>query len=154
VQRGQLIEQIHALGQTASTETALFHQLAAAANGLGITDMKALSMLLQDGPLTAGQVATRLNLTSGAVTNLLDRLERRALVKRQVDPEDRRRVIVVADRARLETISQAYNSMGAAFSSLLKGYNADELEFLRRYHHDVIRLTQQQIAKLPQSERS
>lgn len=150
--RSQLIEQIHALGQTSSTETALFHQLAAATHGLGITDMKALSTLLQDGSLTAGQIAKRLNLTTGAVTNLLDRLERRSFVKRQIDPRDRRRVIVAANQAQLDNIGKIYRSMGAAFNKLLKNYSTEELEFLMRYQHDAIRLTQQQIAKLPKSE--
>jgi len=45
--------------------------------------MKALQLLLQDGPLTPGDLAARLNLTSGAVTSVLDRLERREMIRRQ-----------------------------------------------------------------------
>jgi len=73
--REQLTQRLRNLGELSSTETALFHQQAAAAYGVGITDMKALQLLLQDGPLTPGELAARLKLTSGAVTSVLDRLK-------------------------------------------------------------------------------
>ncbi|MFI5278701.1 MAG: hypothetical protein ACHQ1E_15610, partial [Ktedonobacterales bacterium] len=69
--RAALEQQLSTLGEVFSTETALFHQAAAATYGLGITDMKTLSALLQEGPMTAGQLATRLSLTTGAVTSVI-----------------------------------------------------------------------------------
>src|SRR3990172_6797158 len=88
--RSELIDQLKILSEVASTETALFHQEAAAALGLGITDMKTLSILLQEGPMTAGQIARRLSLTTGAVSNLIDRLEGRGLGVRERGQKDRR----------------------------------------------------------------
>ncbi|WP_231571035.1 MarR family winged helix-turn-helix transcriptional regulator [Gordoniibacillus kamchatkensis] len=44
--------------------------------------------------MTAGQLAQRLNLTTGAVTNVIDRLEKQHFAKREPDPKDRRKVIV------------------------------------------------------------
>src|SRR5262245_7314838 len=92
--RRTLVDRLQVLGQAASTETARFHQVAAATLGLGVTDMKALSVLLLEGPMTAGQLARRLSLTTGAVTYVINHLERRDFVKRAPDPRDRRRVIV------------------------------------------------------------
>src|SRR5689334_8116357 len=89
--REALMNQMQFLGEMASTETALFHQAAAAKCGLGITDLKTVSILLQEGPMTAGQIAERLSLTTGAVTNVIDRLEREDLVKRDRDANDRRK---------------------------------------------------------------
>src|SRR5437762_11365669 len=89
--RKALMGQMQFLGQRASTETALFHQAAAAKWGLGITDTKTISVLLQEGPMTAGQLGRRLSLTTGAVTNVIDRLERRGMVRRTSDAKDRRR---------------------------------------------------------------
>src|SRR2546430_12442949 len=60
--RKALMGQMQFLGQRASTETALFHQAAAAKWGLGITDTKTISVLLQEGPMTAGQLGRRLSL--------------------------------------------------------------------------------------------
>ena len=146
--REALIEQLLMLGQMLSTETALFHQMAAAKYDLGITDMKMLSILQLEGSMTAGQIAKRLSLTTGAVTNLIDRLERRELVKREPDAHDRRKVIVVANQQQLETVGDPYRSMGETFEALLRTYSTQELEFLARYQQTSVELTKQEIAKL------
>ncbi len=146
--RKTLTDRLLLLSQVVSTETALFHQLAAAALGLGISDMKTLSVLLQEGPLTAGQIARRLSLTTGAVTGVIDRLEKRHLVNRQHDAQDRRKVIVSANRRKLASEPNLYQSMGDAFARLLRGYTIPELDFLVRYHEDTIELTKKETAKL------
>src|SRR5271155_5123972 len=91
--RKALSEQLQFLGQMASTETAFFHHAAAAKNGLTITDSKTISALMQEGPMTAGQLAIRLNLTTGAITSVIDRLEKANLAVRVADPADRRKVV-------------------------------------------------------------
>ncbi len=146
--RRALMGQMQFLGQMASTETALFHQAAAAKLGLGITDTKTISVLLQEGPMTAGQLGRRLSLTTGAVTNVIDRLERRGIVKRASDGKDRRKVIVTVNEKRLVTADRVYRSVGKAFERLLATYATEELEFLVRYFQASIELTKQEIAKL------
>jgi DNA-binding MarR family transcriptional regulator len=152
--RAVLNAQLVLLGEVASTETALFHQAAAARHGLGITDMKALGALLREGPMTAGQLARRLSLTTGAVTSVIDRLARQDLVTRQPDARDRRKVIVVANQARLAAGENVYQSIGDAFSRLHDTLTTEQLEFLVRYHEASIELTKREIAKLAEeSER-
>jgi DNA-binding MarR family transcriptional regulator len=150
--RAALIDQLQFLGQMASTETALFHQRAAARYGLGITDMKTIAILQQEGSMTAGQIASRLSLTTGAVTNVIDRLERRGLVRREPDARDRRKVIVVANEQQLAAVSDPYRSMGAAFDKLFRTYSTEELEFLARYSQASIEITRQEITKLSDNE--
>lgn len=58
--------------------------------GLAIADLDALEHLELSGPLSHRELAERLVLTSGAVTQLVDRLERLALVTRVAHPSDRR----------------------------------------------------------------
>jgi DNA-binding MarR family transcriptional regulator len=151
--RQVLIEQLYALGEVSSTETALFHQAAAARYGLGITDMKTLSVLTQEGPMTAGRLAQRLSLTTGAVTNLIDRLQRRGLVARAPDPEDRRKVIVIVNQQALDAGENVYLSIGRAFSELFASYTTEELEFLARFYQASIELNRREIAKLADKER-
>jgi MarR family transcriptional regulator, organic hydroperoxide resistance regulator len=146
--REKLIDQLQFLGQTASTETALFHQAAAAKLGLGITDLKTLSILLQEGPMTAGQLATRLSLTTGAVTNVIDRLERQNFVNREPDARDRRKVIVTVNQQTLAPDNNIYRSMGDSFSLLLQSYSMEELVFLVRFYQASIEMTKQEIVKL------
>lgn len=146
--RRDLMNQMQNLAQTASTETALFHQAAAAKLGLGITDLKTISTLLQEGPMTAGQLAERLNLTTGAVSNVIDRLEQGEFVNRTPDTKDRRRVIVTVNHEKLSTTNHVYRSMGEAFEKLLATYSAQELEFLVKFYNSTIELTKLEIAKL------
>jgi MarR family transcriptional regulator, organic hydroperoxide resistance regulator len=146
--RAALIGQLVVLGEVASSETALFHQTAAARYGLGITDMKALGALLQEGPMTAGQLARRLSLTTGAVTSVVDRLERKDLVARQPDPRDRRKVIVAPNRERVAAGENVYLAIGQAFSRLHDTLTTEQLEFLVRYHQASIELTKREIANL------
>ena len=146
--RERLFEDLYTLGEVFSTETALFHQAAAGVYGLGITDMKALSALMQEGPMTAGQLATRLSLTTGAVTNVIDRLERQDLARRSPDARDRRKVIVTVNRARLEAGENVYRSIGEAFRALFATYTTEQLEFLARFYRAAIELNKQEIARL------
>lgn len=146
--RKALGDQLQFLGQMASTETALFHQAAAARYGLGITDMKTLSALQQEGPMTAGQLAKRLSLTTGAVTNVIDRLERQDFVTRMPDPHDRRKVIVAANETKLATGENVYLSMGEAFNRLFESYSTEQLEFLVQFYRASIEMTKKEIAKL------
>ncbi len=146
--REEVAARLQILGQEFSTENALFHQAAAASYGLSITDMKTLSALLLEGPMTAGQVAKRLSLTTGAVTSVIDRLERQDLVRRLPDAHDRRKVIVAVNQERLDNTNNVYRSIGEAFDRLHATYTVEQLEFLAQYHQAAIELTRHEIADL------
>src|SRR5436305_10692075 len=59
--------------------------------GLSSTDIGSLCLLLLHGPMPAGRLAELTGLTTGAVTGVVDRLERANLVRRELDSTDRRR---------------------------------------------------------------
>ncbi len=71
-----------------------FHLVTADEVGLSGTDYQATNLLALDGPLSSGELAARLGLTTGATTRLIDRLERAGYLRRVHDPADRRRVMV------------------------------------------------------------
>jgi DNA-binding MarR family transcriptional regulator len=70
--------------------------------GVSPSDFGALCLLLLHGPAPAGQLAELTGLTTGAVTGVIDRLESGGFVRREVDPADRRKVIVVTDAGRVD----------------------------------------------------
>jgi DNA-binding MarR family transcriptional regulator len=146
--RSDLMNQMQSLAQTVSTETALFHQAAAAKLGLGITELKTISTLLQEGPMTAGQLAERLNLTTGAVSNVIDRLEQGKFAYRTADTKDRRKVIVTVNQEKLSSTNNVYRSMGEGFEKMLEPYSIEELELLVRFYNSTVELTKLEIAKL------
>ena len=65
--------------------------------GVNPTDLGALCLLLLHGPAPAGRLAELTGLTTGAITGVIDRLEKGGFVRREVDAADRRKVIVVPD---------------------------------------------------------
>src|SRR5262245_58816371 len=77
-----------------SAQTVLFSQAVADHVGLNATDLEALDLLVRHGAMTAGRLAELTGLTTGAVTGLVDRLERRGYVRREAHPSDRRSVVV------------------------------------------------------------
>jgi DNA-binding MarR family transcriptional regulator len=146
--RDELIAHLELLGELNATQTALFQQAAAATYGLGITEMKALSILMREGPRTAGQLSAGLNLTSGAVTGVVDRLVRRGFARRTQDERDRRKVVVEVDLAALASGENAYAGIGAAFADLHAGYTTEQLEFLARYLETSLEITKKETGRL------
>ncbi|QNE36955.1 MarR family winged helix-turn-helix transcriptional regulator [Leifsonia shinshuensis] len=146
--RRELIAKLTDLGAQSASLTGLFQQRAAASYGLGVSDMKALDVLMRNGPQTAGQLGAALNLTSGAVTGIADRLIRRGFATREHDPVDRRRVLISVDYAALTAGPNVYQSIGEAFQRLHESLSTEQLAFLARYQEESIALTQHAVDAL------
>jgi DNA-binding MarR family transcriptional regulator len=142
--RAELIARLAVLGQMDATQTALFQQRAAAYYGVGITEMKALDVLVREGPCTAGRLGAALSLTSGAITGVIDRLVKRGMAHRAHDPADRRRVVVRADLTALAAGTNVYRGIGDAFADLYAGYTVEQLEFLVRHYEASVAITARQ----------
>jgi DNA-binding MarR family transcriptional regulator len=85
--------------RTSSNLDRAFDNRAAEALGVNLTDLHCLNIVENSGGITAGALAAEAGLTTGAVTGVVDRLERAGYARRAPDPADRRRVKVeVTDR--------------------------------------------------------
>ncbi|MPR37317.1 MarR family transcriptional regulator [Cytophagaceae bacterium SJW1-29] len=80
------------------------HEAIAQKAELSGADHKYLNFLIQSGPLTAGDLAKVTGLTTGAITSVIDRLENKGLVKREFLQNDRRKVMIVADVEKAQTL--------------------------------------------------
>jgi DNA-binding MarR family transcriptional regulator len=81
-----------------------FRHRAAADAELGQTELRALTRLNAAGSLSPKQLAVALDLTTGTVTALLDRLERAGLVVRSAHPRDRRMLQIALTPAGTERL--------------------------------------------------
>ena len=108
---------------------------AAEAVGLNPSDLGCLCLLLLHGPSPAGRLAELTNLTTGAVTGVIDRLERAGFAQRVVEPTDRRKVIVVPDEAKVEQeLLPRFAQLNRATSpSFYTPYNKDELAAIENF---------------------
>ncbi|GGP34895.1 MarR family winged helix-turn-helix transcriptional regulator [Saccharothrix coeruleofusca] len=121
-----------------STLTILFHTRVAEAMGLSTTDEKCLDLAMRaDGPVTAGRIAELSGLSTGAVTGVIDRLERAGYVKRVRDPHDRRKVLVqvtVEDGRFAPLFQDAQETL----REVLARFTPEEWEVLERYNKALI----------------
>lgn len=123
---------VEMIGTRLSTATVLFHSAVAAEMGLNVTDVKCYTLVRQAGAMTAGELAERTRLTTGAITGVVDRLERAGLVQRARDPGDRRRVIIelLDNPAHEARMMRLYAPMGQAIAALVASYSAQEQQLL------------------------
>ena len=101
--------------------------------GLNRTDLRCLGILYRRGRVTAGELAEESGLTPGAITTVLDRLERGGYANRVPDPADRRRVLVVSTVATREIGARIQGEVELATRQLLEGREAAELTVIRDY---------------------
>jgi DNA-binding MarR family transcriptional regulator len=98
--------------------------------GMPLTDIHAIGALLEIGPAGVRRLSDLMGMTTGAVTRLVDRLERAGYVSREPDPADRRRVVVQLVPERVADIAQYYEPMGERWSQQVSAYSDEQLEFL------------------------
>ena len=147
--RAELLAQLQRAAQASTTDGLLFHQAVADRVGLHVTDLRCLNLLAGAGPLTAGELGQRLGLgTTGAVTRMVDRLERAGYVRRQPDPRDRRRVIIQPVPERLAAIAPHYRGMATAWNDLLAAYSDEQLTLFLDLFDSMHQMSQQQLASL------
>jgi DNA-binding MarR family transcriptional regulator len=101
--------------------------------GVNRTDGRCLDVIDQRPGLTAGELATAVGLSPGAVTTVLDRLEARGFVRRTRDPDDRRRVMVELTEDANRRAWEAYGPLGEMGAPFIDELSDKELEALIRY---------------------
>lgn len=121
-------------GRTLTTAQIMFHTQVAEVLGLSLSDYRCLEAVLRSaGPVTAGALADLSGLTTGAVTGVIDRLERAGYVNRVRDAADRRRVLVRAVDGAFDQYRWIFDSLTARLEELAGGFTKDELDTVRRY---------------------
>jgi MarR family transcriptional regulator, organic hydroperoxide resistance regulator len=108
----------------------LFQNALAAKMDLNVTDAACIDFLIEMGPSTAGDLSRLTRLTTGAITSVIDRLEKAGLVKRENDPHDRRKVVVCFLPEKHKKVVKYYESMASEIFTLLSGYSKKEIKLL------------------------
>lgn len=108
---------------------AAFDNVAARRLGVNPTDLQCVSIIQRRDGLTAGELAAEAGLTSGAVTGVVDRLERTGYVRRVRDPADRRKVNVEVTPAFLAAAGEIWGPVKRDWDALLADrFSAGQLD--------------------------
>ena len=148
--RRYLLNQIADLGRRISTQTVFLHQAIAQTVGLNATDTKCIDLILShsERTMTAGELSDKTGLTTGAITHILDRLERRRFIKRVRDTQDRRKVLVRVRAESLEPLVPKYEEVRKAYMALAEEYSDDELAVICDYMDRASAISEEEVANV------
>jgi DNA-binding MarR family transcriptional regulator len=145
----ELITQIRRLSQQYAYTSIRMHEAIARKAGFSGTDHKYLGFLLQKGQMTAGELAGLTGLTTGAVTGLIDRFEKKKLVKRQFDKDDRRKVFIIPDTEKIMALLEPlYKEFRNNSEKLIASFQDDDLKVLETYFSKAIEIMDETTHKL------
>src|SRR6476659_9033510 len=92
--RAALMVELEHAARRSSAQGLMFSQAVAHSVGISSSDLECLDFLNLEGRVTAGRLAEVTGLTTGAITVVVDRLEKAGFVRRERDEADRRKVFI------------------------------------------------------------
>ena len=143
------------LGRDFSNAVIFFHEAIARYLGMSVAEWKCLGLLDQHGPSTAGRIADLSGFTTGAITGVVDRLERDGYVRRRPHPTDRRSVIIEALPVKgfKERVMPIFESLLREMSGLESHYSQKELATVARFMAETTNLLRRETMKLKEAKR-
>jgi DNA-binding MarR family transcriptional regulator len=105
--------------------------------GIHLSEFTALGHLRHAGRATPGDLAVRLGITTAAVTALLDRLERRDMVRRRPNPADRRSLLVALTTTGATAYDCIFDELGDITSAAVSGLAETEAAAVRHFLRQV-----------------
>ena len=151
--RARLLAELDRELRLLGARSVMLSQAVASRFGLSPADLETLDLLGTHGPLTAGRLAELTGLTTGAITGVVDRLEREGLVRRERDAEDRRRVIVHLVPERARAIGRLYEPLARAMAELHGRYTTEQLALVLDYTRRGNAIALEQIERVERGAR-
>ena len=145
----EVIKRVRKLIQHHSYTSIQMHEAIGRKAGISGTDHKYLGFLIQKGQMTAGELSTLTGLTTGAVTGLIDRFEKKKLVKRQFAEDDRRKVIIEPNTKNIMALLEPlYKEFRIKTEKLIASFSSKEIEIIETYFSKAIELMNETTNKI------
>jgi len=143
------ITRIRKLSQQYSYTSIQMHEAIGREAGLSGTDHKYLGFLIERGQMTAGELSNLTGLTTGAVTGLIDRFEKKKLVKRQFAEDDRRKVIIKPNTENIMALFvPLYKEFRNKSEKLTASFSTKEIKVIETYFVKAIEIMNETTDKL------
>ncbi|MDL5513911.1 MarR family transcriptional regulator [Arenibacter sp. M-2] len=127
-------EDFKEISRNYSDASILMHTAIARKIGLAGTDHKHLGLIIKEEEMTAGQISEMTGLSTGAVTGLIDRLEKLDLVKRKPDKNDRRKVLIVPNTKKtIKLLYPIFSDLQIRTKELMDTFSQSELDAITKY---------------------
>jgi len=146
--RAELLKELEETLRKVSAQSVLLSDTVARLVGLNSTDLECLDLLEMAGPTTAGRLAEHAGLTTGAMTAVIDRLERAGFARRLRDDEDRRRVRVEALPRNFKHVAGLYRRLADSTARLHEEYDDRQLTLVVEYLTRALALAADHVAWL------
>jgi DNA-binding MarR family transcriptional regulator len=150
--RQELFDRLSLAIRASQNISEAFDEHVAARLGINRTDLRALDIVDQRGPLSAGELAEAMHLSSGAVTTLLDRLERAGFAQRRRDTDDRRRVLVELTPKLQEGGENFYQPLYEGTMRLLESHSDEELRAMTEFLEQGRELVERELERLEREQ--
>jgi DNA-binding MarR family transcriptional regulator len=135
-ERATLVRELQRAMQRNTMWTVLLHSATASKAGMNVTDAQCVNLLVLDGPMTPGGLAQAMGITTGgAITAVIDRLEKAGYVKRTRDPDDRRRVIVEPVPEAVASFARYFEPIARVTGEKFAAFSEDQLRLLLDFAH-------------------
>lgn len=133
-QTSSTVDKFRTASRQYSDASIFMHEAIARKAGLSSADHKYLGLILQHKELTAGDISKLTGLTTGAVTGLLDRLEKKKLLKRQFTRDDRRKVIIIPNAENsMKLLHPIFSELQKKTAELIASFSEKEIQIIERY---------------------
>jgi len=145
----ELVTRIRKLTQLYAYTSIQMHEAIGRKAGLSGTDHKYLGFLIEKGQMTAGELSTLTGLTTGAVTGLIDRFEKKKLVKRRFAEDDRRKVIIEPNTENImELFAPLYKEFRSKSEKLTASFSIREIKIIETYFLKAMEIMNETADKL------
>ena len=141
---GELIREFRVSGNLDDA----FDNLAAQRLEVNETDLHCLNIIENAGGVTAGELAAESGLTTGAVTGVIDRLEKKEFARRVSDPSDRRRVKVEVTKAFYARADKIWGPVAADWASALERFSSEQLDSFDQFLRTTNQVTRRHLDRL------
>ncbi|WP_221393735.1 MarR family winged helix-turn-helix transcriptional regulator [Dyadobacter sp. NIV53] len=143
------IRKVRKLSQLYAFSSIQMHEAVARKVGLSGTDHKYLGFLIEKGQMTAGELSVLTGLTTGAVTGLIDRFEKKSLVKRQFAADDRRKVFIIPNTENIMALlAPLYKEFRSKSEELIASFSDEESMVIEIYFAKAIQIMNEETDKL------
>jgi DNA-binding MarR family transcriptional regulator len=131
--RAALMQEVEHAMRRSSGSGVIFSQTVANYAGISSSDLECIDFLNLEGRVTAGRLAEVTGLTTGAITGMVDRLEKAGFVRRERDEQDRRKVFIAIVPENLARIGKCYEPLQQAMMEHWNSYSDTDLRLLLRF---------------------